>query len=151
MVAQDLLDAGVPAESTGAYGNVLTRCFGMDGEPVPVDVFHVKLAVNDRILLCSDGLSDLVIDAEIEALINEASSNAEACDALVSAALLAGGRDNITVVLAKMLESMVPHPLDRLHAGVEKTDSGAVTKVSHLMREVGVNAIAMWGTTMWPR
>ena len=50
-----------------------------------------------------------------------------------------------------MLESMVPHPLDRLHAGVEKTDSGAVTKVSHLMREVGVNAIAMWGTTMWPR
>ena len=91
MVAQDLLDAGVPAESTGAYGNVLTRCFGMDGEPVPVDVFHVKLAVNDRILLCSDGLSDLVIDAEIEALINEASSNAEDFDALVLAALLAGG------------------------------------------------------------
>ena len=128
-VAQDLLDAGVPAESTRAYGNVLTRCFGTDGDPVPVDVFHVKLAVDDRILLCSDGLSDLVIDAEIEALITGSSSNAEACDVLVSAALLAGGRDNITVVLARMLESMVPHPLDRLHAGVEKTDSGAVTKV----------------------
>ncbi len=128
-VAQDLLDAGVPAESTRAYGNVLTRCFGTDGEPVPVDVFHLKLAINDRILLCSDGLSDLVIDAEIEALITDANSIAEACDALVSAALLAGGRDNITAVLARMRESMVPHPLDRLHAGVEKTDSGAVTKV----------------------
>ncbi|MDB4540092.1 protein phosphatase 2C domain-containing protein [bacterium] len=128
-VAQDLLDAGVPAESTRAYGNVLTRCFGTDGDPVPVDVFQVKLAVNDRILLCSDGLSDLLVDAEIAALINGSESNSDACEALVSAALLAGGRDNITLVLARMLDSMVPHPLDRLYAGIEKTDSGAVTKV----------------------
>jgi PPM family protein phosphatase len=128
-VAQDLLDAGVPADATRAYGNVLTRCFGTDGEPVPVDVFHVKLAVNDQILLCSDGLSDLVIDAEISALITNAESTSDACEALVSAALLAGGRDNITVVLARMLESMVPHPLDSLQAAVDQTDSGAVTKV----------------------
>lgn len=129
-VAQDLLDAGVPAESTRAYGNVLTRCFGTDGEPVPVDVFHLKLTVNDRILLCSDGLSDLVIDADIATVIAESKSTADACEALVSAALLAGGRDNITVVLAQMLESMRPHPLDGLLAGVDsKTDSGAVTKV----------------------
>ncbi|MAI71042.1 MAG: hypothetical protein CMM01_09045 [Rhodopirellula sp.] len=129
-VAQDLLDAGVPTESTRAYGNVLTRCFGTDGEPVPVDVFHIKLKVNDRILLCSDGLSDLVIDAEIAAVIADSKSTADACETLVSAALLAGGRDNITVVLARMLESMHPHPLDGLHAGIDsKTDSGAVTKV----------------------
>ncbi|MAI32448.1 MAG: hypothetical protein CBE00_05770 [Planctomycetaceae bacterium TMED240] len=129
-VAQDLLDAGVPAESTRAYGNVLTRCFGTDGEPVPVDVFHVKLNVNDRILLCSDGLSDLVIDADIATVIAESNSTVDACETLVSAALLAGGRDNITVVLARMLESMRPHPLDALHAGIDsKSDSGAVTKV----------------------
>ena len=129
-VAQDLLDAGVPAESTRAYGNVLTRCFGTDGEPVPVDVFHVKLNVNDRILLCSDGLSDLVIDADIATVIAESKSTVDACETLVSAALLAGGRDNITVVLARMLESMRPHPLDALHAGIDsKWDSGAVTKV----------------------
>ncbi|MCH1441521.1 MAG: protein phosphatase 2C domain-containing protein [Rubripirellula sp.] len=129
-VAQDLLDAGVPAESTRAYGNVLTRCFGTDGEPVPVDVFHVKLNVNDRILLCSDGLSDLVIDADIATVIAESKSTVDACETLVSAALLAGGRDNITVVLARMLESMRPHPLDALHAGIDsKSDSGAVTKV----------------------
>ena len=129
-VAQDLLDAGVPVESTRAYGNVLTRCFGTDGDPVPVDVFHVKLNVDDQILLCSDGLSDLVIDADIAAVIAESKSTADACETLVSAALLAGGRDNITVVLARMLESMKPHPLGDLHAGIEsKTDSGAVTKV----------------------
>ncbi|MGI9465482.1 MAG: PP2C family protein-serine/threonine phosphatase [Rubripirellula sp.] len=129
-VAQDLLDAGVPAESTRAYGNVLTRCFGTDGDPVPVDVFHVKLNVDDRILLCSDGLSDLVIDADIAAVIAESKSTADACETLVSAALLAGGRDNITVVLARMLESMRPHPRDDLHAGIDsKPDSGAVTKV----------------------
>lgn len=130
-VAQDLLDAGVPAESTRAYGNVLTRCFGTDGEPVPVDVFHIKLSVNDRILLCSDGLSDLVADEDIAAVITQSKSTADACEGLVSAALLAGGRDNITVVLARMLESMHPHPLDGLQVKMHHTpDSGAVTKVS---------------------
>lgn len=128
-VAQDLLDAGVPAESTRAYGNVLTRCFGTDGEPVPVDVFHLKLHVDDQILLCSDGLSDLVVDEDISAVVAESTSTADACETLVSAALLAGGRDNITVVLARMLKSMRPHPLDCLHGLVDdKTDSGAVTR-----------------------
>ena len=128
-VAQDLLDAGAPPESTRVYGNVLTRCFGTDGEPVPVDVYHVKLAINDRILLCSDGLTDLVPDQEISQLIADAKSTGDACEALVSAALLAGGRDNITVVLARMLESMVPLPFDELLGEIEETDSGAVTKV----------------------
>ena len=128
-VAQDLLDAGVPTEATRAYGNVLTRCFGTDGEPVPVDVFHVKLKVNDRLLLCSDGLSDLVADPDIESLVTESGSNEEACEALVAAGLLAGGRDNITVVLARMLDSMMPHPLDHLHAEIEQIDSGAVTRL----------------------
>jgi len=128
-VAQDLLDAGAPPESTRAYANVLTRCFGTDGEPVPVDVFHVKLSVNDRILLCSDGLTDLVPDQEIADLIAGAKSTGEACEALVAAALLAGGRDNITVVLARMLESMVPLPFSELLGEIEETDSGAVTKV----------------------
>ncbi len=128
-VAQDLLDAGVPAESTLAYGNVLTRCFGTDGDPVPIDVFHVKLNEDDRILLCSDGLSDLVNDADIAAVIAESKSTADACESLVSAALLAGGRDNITIVLARMLEGMQPHPLADLYARSNSTDSSAVTKV----------------------
>ena len=128
-VAQDLLDAGAPPESTRAYGNVLTRCFGTDGEPVPVDVFHVKLSVNDRILLCSDGLTDLVTDQEISELIANAKSTGDACESLVSAALLAGGRDNITLVLARMLKSMVPIPFNELLGEIEETDSDAVTKV----------------------
>ena len=86
--------------------------------------------MDDRILLCSDGLSDVVFDADIAALVAEAKSTADACETLVSAALLAGGPDNITVVLARMLESMQPHPLKDLHARIDsKADGGAVTKV----------------------
>ena len=112
---------GCTAEATRAYGNVLTRCFGTDGEPVPVDVFHVKLKVNDRLLLCSDGCQDGV-DPDIESLVTESGSNEWACEALVAAGWLAGGRDNITVVLARMLDSMMPHPLDHLHAEIEQID-----------------------------
>ena len=129
-VAQDLLDAGVPVEATRAYGNVLTRCFGTDGDPVPVDVFHVKLNLDDWILLCSDGLSDVVTDADIAEVVAESKSTADACETLVSAALLAGGPDNITLVLARMLESMQPHPLNDLHAQVDdKTDGEDVTRI----------------------
>ena len=103
-VAQDLLDAGASRESIGSYRNVLTRCFGTDGEPVPVDVFHVTLAKNDRLLLCSDGLTDMVNDLAIRATVSSSECTKEACERLVKAALSAGGKDNVTVVLARMLK-----------------------------------------------
>ncbi|MGI9471002.1 MAG: PP2C family protein-serine/threonine phosphatase [Rubripirellula sp.] len=103
-LAQDLLDAGLSAESTRSYRNVLTRCFGTDGAPVSVDVFHVELSTDDRILLCSDGLTDLVSDERIQLVASAGDSTKDSCEQLVREALKAGGKDNITVVLARMLE-----------------------------------------------
>jgi len=50
--------------------------------------------------LCSDGLTDAVGDEEIRTLLADAATAAAACEALVARALDAGGRDNITVVVA---------------------------------------------------
>ena len=55
----------------------------------------------DQVLLCTDGLSDMVDDALIEAVLNESPSAKAACQSLVDLALSNGGRDNITVVVAR--------------------------------------------------
>jgi serine/threonine protein phosphatase PrpC len=52
-------------------------------------------------LLCSDGLSEMVSDARIAEVLRAAEPSAEACRALVAEALAAGGRDNVTVVVAR--------------------------------------------------
>jgi protein phosphatase len=67
---------------------------------VQVDVERVPLANGDRVLLCSDGLTDGVDDDAIRTVLAEASTAADACQALTSRALEAGGRDNITVIVA---------------------------------------------------
>jgi PPM family protein phosphatase len=55
----------------------------------------------DVYLLCSDGLSDMLSDGEIAQVLNTPSTLEEACQALVDAANEAGGRDNISVILAR--------------------------------------------------
>ena len=60
-----------------------------------------RLADGDRVLLCSDGLSDLVPHERIEGLLGEAPGPRAACDALIGAALAAGGRDNVTAIVAE--------------------------------------------------
>ena len=121
-LAQDLLDAGVSAESTRSYQNVLTRCFGTDGEPVAVDVFHLQLETDDRILLCSDGLTDMVSDEQIQQLVASSDSTQSACEELVQHALNAGGRDNVTVVLAHMLECPRREPSEAEAPETRSTD-----------------------------
>jgi protein phosphatase len=99
-LAQSLQDKGIPPEATRIYTNVLTRCFGTDGDPVRGDVFHLTLSEGDQILLCSDGLTDMIPDPTILKLVTSATCTKDACEQLVASALDHGGRDNITVVLA---------------------------------------------------
>ena len=80
--------------------HVLVNAVGGVNADVYVDVQHLPLANGDRLLLCSDGLSDLVDDPTIRALLQSATSAAQACRLLVDRALAAGGRDNVTVVVA---------------------------------------------------
>ncbi len=78
------------------YRNVITRAVGLY-PTVRCDTLHVELIDGDRLLLCTDGLSDMVEPDEILAMMSQDSVN-RAVDDLVQAALHEGGRDNITVV-----------------------------------------------------
>lgn len=84
--------------------HAITRAIGIK-EKVDVDVFEVPWAPGDTLLLCSDGLSNHVGDAQIEAILQEDCDLFAAADALIETALDNGGDDNITVVLAKNLEA----------------------------------------------
>lgn len=100
-LAQALVDAG-EISAAAAVGHPasaqLLRHVGMAGDALP-DVRQVELAAGDRLLLCSDGLTGLVDDAGIAALLAEHTDPGDACQALVDAANEAGGHDNITVLV----------------------------------------------------
>jgi protein phosphatase len=100
-VAQELIDAGEAepeSDEEMSQRHVLTRWVG--GGNVKADVEHHRLAHGDRLLLCTDGLTDMVSEEEIAALLDAHPRPDDACRALVDQALDCGGFDNITVVLA---------------------------------------------------
>lgn len=78
--------------------NLITRAIGVDSM-VEADLYEITIHDGQTLLLCSDGLSGLVYDAEIAAIVAEAASQEEACSRLIERACEAGGNDNITVVL----------------------------------------------------
>ena len=85
--------------------NLIYRSLGAGKAEVEVDIFAEKLQPGDQLLICSDGLWDMVRDAQIESILNEVSDPVEACDLLVQRANENGGEDNITVILVRCLES----------------------------------------------
>lgn len=84
----------------GLFGRTLTQALGVPDAIEPESV-RVDLTAGDRVLLCTDGLTDLVDDDDLATLLADASSVEEACDRLVDAALEAGGHDNVTVVVVE--------------------------------------------------
>lgn len=101
--AQQLVDAGAIATVAQAprfMRNVLVNCLGSEAHDVHVETHHLPLLDGDRLLLCTDGLFDMLTDAEIARILNQQSTPADACENLVNAALDKGGKDNVTVVLA---------------------------------------------------
>ncbi len=82
--------------STSRYRNVITRAIGLY-PTVRTDLLHIDLIRGDRLLLCSDGLSDMVHpDRVLE--IAQRDHLTSAVDALIEAALEGGGRDNVSVI-----------------------------------------------------
>ena len=100
---QMLLDGGLMSEdeaSTSRSRHILINAVGGGNDDIHVDVERFRLAEGDRLLLCSDGLTDAVDDDVIRARLADAPTAAAACQSLVTSALEGGGRDNITVVVA---------------------------------------------------
>ncbi|MBQ4468973.1 MAG: serine/threonine-protein phosphatase [Synergistaceae bacterium] len=85
--------------------NVLTQCLGIYDNAVNIKPdMHGPFDVSDNqgILLCSDGLTDMLTYREISDTINNSGSPAEIVNALVDAALNNGGRDNVTCIFVKL-------------------------------------------------
>jgi PPM family protein phosphatase len=100
---QMLVDSGVmsPEEAaTSRSRHVLVNAVGGSNDGVHVDVERVPLNNGDRVLLCSDGLTDGVDDDAIRAVLGDAPIAAAACQALLARALEGPARDNITVLVA---------------------------------------------------
>jgi protein phosphatase len=83
--------------------NVIYRTVG-DKSKIEIEVTSLTLSIGDSLLLCSDGLSGMVEDERICKLVLDASSPQAACEALIEAANAAGGQDNISVVIVKIVE-----------------------------------------------
>lgn len=108
---QEQIDAGLLTEQEARFSanrNLITRALGVDSE-VDIELRECITAIDDIYVLCSDGLSDMLLNEEIIQILNDhAKELTVACDALVHTANARGGKDNISVVLTKVL-----HPPQR--------------------------------------
>lgn len=84
--------------------NIITQSLGEARNPPKPEAKTIDLQAGDRLLLCSDGLNGELEDSEIETILATSQGTPEACQELVNKANLAGGSDNITVLLMDMLQ-----------------------------------------------
>lgn len=102
-VVAQLVEQGhiTPDEApTHEEAGVITHFAGMD-EHAAAHVRSFALQPNDRILLCSDGLTDMIHEDTIKSVLKQTPDNQTACDTLVQLANDAGGHDNITVLIVQ--------------------------------------------------
>jgi serine/threonine protein phosphatase PrpC len=106
---QALVDAGhlTPAEALKhPRANVITRAVGAADEMV-VDRVAGQLAPGDHFLLCTDGLTKMVEEAEIAAMMAMFDDDAQLCEHLIERAVALGGDDNVTVVSVRCLRPAI--------------------------------------------
>ena len=104
-VVQELVDAGRISEDQARVHperHIVTRALG-GPDPLDPDFFVLALGEAGRILLCSDGVTDLIRDAEIAAVLGDSPDPRDAADRVVAAALAAGGVDNATAVVVDVV------------------------------------------------
>jgi len=116
-VIQELLSQGAITEAdiaTHPQRSVLTQVLMGDGRNQPtLSIYQVK--VDDRFLLCSDGLTNVLSDKEIKSILKGKARGA-AVDALIDASYINGAPDNVTVIVADVLENNIQEPLTMLGA-----------------------------------
>jgi protein phosphatase len=92
---------------------VVTRALGVD-EEVDVDLFTVEVAQGDRLVLCSDGLTTMVRERDVERIVAAGNDPQRTAEALVDAANEAGGTDNTTVIVLDVVSVDDDTPIDPL-------------------------------------
>jgi len=104
-LVNQLIEAGQLTEEeaeTFEHNNIILQALGTS-ETVQVDLTYVDLRHGDTLLLCSDGLSGMVKDAEIRQILTDISDPIAACKELTDRANSAGGHDNITVLVIQFV------------------------------------------------
>jgi protein phosphatase len=105
-LVQMQLDSGlISAEEARVHPkkNIVLRVIGMERD-FSMDILRGNLFPDDLFLLCSDGLSDMIDDTAIAAILQASSSLDQKAGQLVESAKQAGGKDNITVVLCHIIQ-----------------------------------------------
>ena len=100
----DMVRSGAIQQEDAAHHrlrHVITNVVGGDDAGVKVEAHAVEVRAGDRLLLCSDGLTEMVTDEAISATLRAELEPESACTKLVAQANEAGGRDNITVVIVR--------------------------------------------------
>jgi protein phosphatase len=102
-LVNQLIEAGQLTEEeaeTFEHNNIILQALGT-AETVQVDLTYVELRRGDVLMMCSDGLSGMVRNDEIREVLKSQTDPLEACKTLTERANLAGGHDNITVIVAQ--------------------------------------------------
>lgn len=100
-LVQEMVDRGVlsPEEAFGhPEGNIITRALGATENTTP-DISRVTIAQGEALLLCTDGLSDTLRNAEMRRIVMGAENPEKAATTLIRTALAEGAQDNITVII----------------------------------------------------
>ncbi|WP_166870513.1 MULTISPECIES: protein phosphatase 2C domain-containing protein [unclassified Salinibacterium] len=106
-VVQEMVDAGILSAADAEShpdSNVITRAIGFGATPQP-DFWMVPIRTGQRVLICSDGLTKEVGAEDLTGMLAAGASSLDTANSLVDAALKAGGRDNVTVVIVDVLEA----------------------------------------------
>ena len=141
---EELVDAGeITADEARVHPSrsVITRALGSDPS-MYADHFQINVEEGDRLILCSDGLSSMIQDSEIES-ISVQSTTAQICaDNLVDAALAAGGSDNVTVVAVDIVDDGKVRKAQRRHQR-----NAAVLIIAIVAALALIAGIAFYGVT----
>jgi PPM family protein phosphatase len=103
-LAADLARRGVITSQEARHSHsrhLVTNALGAGATGVQVDIQKTDLEPRDVLLLCSDGVTDMLTDDQIAAILRSEDEPVAACERLVSAANEQGGRDNITAIVAR--------------------------------------------------
>jgi len=102
-LAQACIDSGLDPDSVKKFRHLLLNNLGDHPHDVIAHIHELEIEPGDQILLCTDGLTGMVSDEDIAKILEQAADPQDACDQLVRAALAAGGRDNVTAIVAAVL------------------------------------------------
>lgn len=149
---QKLLDSGTITEKEALYHpnrNIITQSLGADISDVVVDNIIGRFCRGEKVLLCSDGLNDELLDSEIAFILKEGGDDQTLVNKLIQSALTHGGKDNVSVILVSAPEDALDGSQGATGSTQEveiisSEDSTENSTVNSTSRSAGNNNFKLW-------